>query len=397
MVAVDSTFNRRYLVNRVESHAEQQIVHRFSDLLAEAGGLRISRASSGQTKSGPDVILRAGSHRFAVEYKPSGATGPVAAAIEQLRRHATDSRELIPVVAVPYMGDVGRNICEKAGMNWIDLSGNAHLSATGLFVHVQGRPNLFKATGRPSDVFAPKSSRITRALLANWCSAWSVEELRSRTRLADASKRDEGLGIRALAKTAVMDPGFTSSVVDRLEAEGLIGGLHRKSDGRLDAVRATRPDLLLDAWRAEYKFFRHNVLQGHIPARSSDELLVELDRQLSSADIKHAATGLGAAWLFTHFATFRLVTFFVRERPESFLRDIGFREDARGANVWLVVPNDEGVFQEARTPRQYDRAASDDLSDIKCVHPVQVYVDLKDHPERAAEAAAELRDRLLGW
>jgi hypothetical protein len=47
--------------------------------------------------------------------------------------------------------------------------------------------------------------------------------------------------------------------------------------------------------------------------------------------------------------------------------------------------------------RKRAHPASDDLSDIKCVHPVQVYVDLKDHPERAAEAAAELRDRLLGW
>lgn len=357
----------------------------------------MSQPSSGQTESRPDLLLRAGSHRFAVEYKPSGAAGPVAAAIDQLRKYEAYSRELIPVVAVPYMGDVGRNICEKAGVNWIDLSGNAHLSAPGLLIHVQGRPNLFKAAGRPSDVFAPKSSRITRALLANWVSAWSVEGLERRTRLADASKRGEEPGIRALAKTVDMEPGFTSRVVARLEAEGLIQGLHRKSDRRLVAVRATKPGLLLDAWRADYKFFRHDVLQGHIPARSSAELLLELDQRLSSADIEHTATGLGAAWAFTHFATFRLATFYVRERPESLLRDIGFRADPRGSNVWLVVPNDEGVFQEARTPRQYDRGASDDLRDIKCVHPVQVYVDLKDHPERAAEAAEELRSRLLGW
>ena len=31
-----------------------------------------------------------------------------------------------------------------------------------------------------------------------------------------------------------------------------------------------------------------------------------------------------------------------------------------------------------------------------CVHPVQVYLDLKDHPERASEAADKLRTQHFG-
>ncbi len=128
----------------------------------------------------------------------------------------------------------------------------------------------------------------------------------------------------------------------------------------------------------------------------SEELLKSLNRSLKAADIEHAATGLGAAWLFTRFAAFRLVTFYVRERPEAFLREIGFREDSQGANVWLVIPNDEGVFRETKTAGDYS-GAKDVEGKIKCVHPVQAYVDLKQHPERSAEAAAELRQRVLGW
>jgi hypothetical protein len=52
--------------------------------------------------------------------------------------------------------------------------------------------------------------------------------------------------------------------------------------------------------------------------------------------------------------------------------------------VWLVVPNDEGVF---------DGAA--EREGVRCVHPVQAYLDLKDHPERSAEAAQQLRRKLL--
>jgi hypothetical protein len=45
---------------------------------------------------------------------------------------------------------------------------------------------------------------------------------------------------------------------------------------------------------------------------------------------------------------------------------LGFREDPRGANLWLVVANDAGVFQEARLS-----------TTMRCVHPVQAYLDLR--------------------
>jgi len=84
---------------------------------------------------------------------------------------------------------------------------------------------------------------------------------------------------------------------------------------------------------------------------------------------------------------FRLVIFFVPEEPsESLMKAAGFRPEERGANVWLVVPNDEGVFADASEQRG-----------VQCVHPVQAFLDLKGHPERAAEAATELRKRLLNW
>jgi hypothetical protein len=81
------------------------------------------------------------------------------------------------------------------------------------------------------------------------------------------------------------------------------------------------------------------------------------------------------------------VTFFVASRPDDGLLEmVGFREESRGANVWLVIPDDVGVFDGAG-----------DKQGISCVHPVQAYIDLLAQPERAKEAAAELRSRLLNW
>jgi len=59
-------------------------------------------------------------------------------------------------------------------------------------------------------------------------------------------------------------------------------------------------------------------------------------------------------------------------------------EIERGENFWLVQPNDAGVFD-----------GSEVRDGIFCVHPVQIYLDLKDHPERSTEAADELRKKLL--
>gem|GEM_PF-4192249 len=57
-----------------------------------------------------------------------------------------------------------------------------------------------------------------------------------------------------------------------------------------------------------------------------------------------------------------------------------------GAFVWLVFPRDEGVFHGVQ-----------EVDGVRCVHPVQVYVDLKGHPERADEAAEHLLREHLGW
>ena len=105
----------------------------------------------------------------------------------------------------------------------------------------------------------------------------------------------------------------------------------------------------------------------------------------AAASVEHAATGLAAAWQLTHFASFRIATFFLASAPSKELEEtLRFREGTQGANLWLAVPNDVGVFQGAES-----------REGLRCVHPVQVFVDLKSHPERAPEAAARLRTELL--
>lgn len=306
--------------------------------------------------AGADLVARVRGLTFAVEYKGEGGTAAVAHAIEQAKTYA--SRSAVPLVAVGYMGSVGRELCEQAGVGWLDLSGNAHIEAPGVLIHVEGKSNRFKRRGRPSTVFAPKSSRIVRHLLIH---------------------RDEPVTQRDLSRATNVGEGFTSRIVRRLEEDGFVT---RTESG---AVRVANGGLLLDAWAAAYDFSKHAVLRGHVAARSGEQLLQRVTEVVAKAAGTYAATGLGAAWQMTHFAAFRLVTFFLAEPPTSgLLTTLGWREEPRGANLWLVVPNDEGVFLGAA-----------EQAGVRCVNPVQAYLDLQAHPERAADAAKELRARLL--
>ena len=330
---------------------------------------------------GSSLRVSAAGHAFVLEPLSDASAGRVAVAASRLAAaRVARRRRSIPVVAVPFMGEAGASVCAAHGVSWFDLSGNARIVAPGLRVLIGGRENKFRRVGRPSTVFAPKTARVVRWLLAHAGTAVTQREL---------------------ARAVGLSEGFVSRIVSRLVDEEFVARLDGP-DGRgagrgegedFGAGRRGKPPIqlrdagvLLDAWRDAYRFTNHTIIRGHLPVRTSSELVGSIASALSRAGVEHAATGLAAAWLLDGFAGFRLATFFVdHEAPGELLAGLGFRDDPRGANVWLAIPNDAGVFSGA--------VARDG---IRCVHPVQAYVDLAAHPERASDAAEHLRASILG-
>lgn len=305
--------------------------------------------------------LAVGSTSFVVAWSRSGALAPIADAILRVRtaRHASSD---IPLVAAPYLGEAGRRRCADEGVGWFDLSGNASIRAPGLRIHVEGRPNRFVRRGRPSSPFAPKASRVARWLLMEYPVALRQVDLARRSHLSEA---------------------HTSKVVRRLNELSLV---EHVADGLL---RARDPSLLLDAWVEDYRFDQHHVRPGTIAARSGGDALERIARTFSGAPhdatASYAASGLAGAWLHDAFASFRLVTVFVRSMPsEEASSEMGFLDETRGANVWLVRPKDAGVFHGASRKQG-----------IMVTHPVQTYLDLSAQPERAVDAAEHLRHEVL--
>lgn len=119
---------------------EREARHRLPRLLAElleepeprleqAGPDDVSRA---------DLVMRDGSGRlWLFDVKDSSRPARVVRAAEQLSAYGGEG--VIPVLVVPFMSAAGAATAARVGLNWIDLSGNAHVRAGDLHWIVQGR------------------------------------------------------------------------------------------------------------------------------------------------------------------------------------------------------------------------------------------------------------------
>lgn len=341
---------------------EQRALKEIPELLA--GWLEIHDGSVKSRNPNPEseteLVYEARGNKFLIEWKGAGTLPLVRDAVTYLQQVAAKESGYILVVAVPFMGEGGKDFCLAENVSWLDLSGNAHIAAPNVVVHIEGKPNKFKNAGRPKNLFAPKSSRISRLLLTD---------------------PERALTQREIAGETGLNETLVGRVVRELEKNNL---LDRNSAG---AVKPSDPNLLLDAWHEPYRFDKHLILPKFAAYRTGNAALMNLAEILERNKIDYAATGLAGSWLASQFASFRLTTFYMSEMPsEKLLDDLKLVDQSTGANVWLVVPDDEGVFQGASI-----------RNGVSCVHPVQLYLDLKGHPERSKEAAAAIRDEYLNW
>lgn len=337
---------------------EKEAASRLPDLLGDWLGEPVMEILSNDIREGIEIDLsaRTANHALAVEVKASDDIGALERALARLRQIPSCTGE-IPLLVVPYMGPGARTWAREKRVSWADLSGNADIRAPNLRVFVAGNGNRYAHSGRPANAFAPKYARVSRVLLSDADRWWRQRDLCSETALSDAT---------------------VSRAVGNLKQADL---LETNSDG---AVRAREPSVLLDAWAQRYSFADHQVHRFQTVARTGHAALLSLAKKLSTTRTTWAATGLSAAYMWTQFADFRLTTLFVDQLPRD-TEALGLHRVERGENVWLVVPRDEGVF--------YEKVEQG----VWCAHPVQVYLDLLGHPERAAEAAARLRADLLHW
>ena len=238
----------------------------------------------------------------------------------------------------------------EAGLNYLDLTGNIRLSVSrpGLFIETEGAaadPNPPEKVGR--SLRGPKAGRVVRAL----CDF------------------PLPLAVSDLAMKAGVDISYASRLVDWLAREDLVT---RASRGPVEGIDRAR---MIRRWADDYSVLKSNTAGSFLDPRGIGNLL----RRLPTSRSRYAVTGSLAANRLAPVAPPRLAMVYV-EDPDSVASELGLTSTDTGANVMLLVPFDEVVFDRTRTDEG-----------VSYVAPSQTAVDLLTSPGRSpAEGEAVL-------
>lgn len=276
--------------------------------------------------------------------------------LSALRQHL---REGYPVAVAPYISPQSAALLRQNGCGYLDLSGNCHLAFDNVFIEKEGKPNLRPATRPLKTLFAPRATRVVRALLVEPQRPWHLEEL---------------------ARAVGVSLGHAHNVVKRLSDLEWVG---RAEASR---IRLAAPGELLNAWREEYTY-RVNGLHAYVSQEGVKRRLMEA--------IARYARAQGMAYAFTLHAGVSLVAPQVRVPtihcywagdPEPMARALGLQPVEGEGTVYLLTPYDPGVFY---APLQ--------KGGVTVVSLPQLYVDLYHHERRGREQAEKLRRDAIGY
>ena len=265
---------------------------------------------------------------------------------EQLRIIAADT---VPLVGAAYLSPRARQLLAEANVSYIDTTGNMRLqiSTPGLFISTTGADrDPWPRTGDLQSLKGRGASAAVRAIVEN----------------------SPPFGVRELANATRASAPTISRVLALMEREGIIERLERGPVLAVDWQAAIR------RWAQDYDQMRSNNATTFLEPRGTPVI----ERKLSSAEFRYAATGAFAAQRFDPIAPARTATLYVDDVTRTADR-LGLREMDMGANVILLEPFHQVVFDGI-----VERAG------LRCVSPSQLAVDLLTGPGREPSQAEEV-------
>ena len=231
-----------------------------------------------------------------------------------LRAQLQDFPEDDSMVVAPYLSPLVRERLVEAGLGFVDLTGNVRiaLSRPGLFIEANGADVNPVRSARPSrSLRGGKAGRIVRALI----------------------DREEPSGVRALAAITGVNPGYVSRIVALLDDQALI---ERSGRGRVVSVDWPR---LLERWSQDAPLSSRGTQTMCLEPRG----LAELTMRLHTSSLRYAVTGTLAVSELAPVAAAHLAVVYVDDARAA-VSTLDLRIAERGANVMLIEPEDEWVF-----------------------------------------------------
>jgi hypothetical protein len=248
------------------------------------------------------------------------------------------------------------DFCRQKRLAAVELNGRVYLRAEGLLVDRCTLPDRdFRFELEPRNIFVGKSARILRGLLTDRTRVWSQGELVGRTKAS---------------------PGLVSRIVRHLISQGYL----EKQSPREFRVRD--PLGLIDAWVKADDFNRRTTVARYTSFGGSP---MEIAQQLASwakeRSVPLAFTQWIAGWLRRPYTEPVVTSAYVARLPEAAtLERLGLRPVNDAGRVWLLQPDDEGVFLETQTSK-----------DLPLASDAQIYLDLQRTGLRGPDQAEALR------
>jgi hypothetical protein len=275
--------------------------------------------------------------------------------VQPLLYITAEARQRAPLVVVArYLSEGTRQRLRDGGVGYLDLTGNIQIAVSepGLYIETQGASEDPDREERPArSLRGAKAGRIVRALV----------------------DRRQPPGVREVAALTNIDAGYVSRVLALLDSEALITRVGR---GRMQSVDWPA---LLRRWAQEAPLESRSASLTCLEPRGLSALL----SRLSKSDERYVVTGGLAAAAFAPLAPPRLAAIWMCD-PTAAAERLRLRPAEAGANVLLLEPNDDAVFEGA-TQRE----------DIWYAAPSQVAADLLSSPGRGPAEGEELIQWML--
>ncbi len=307
----------------------------------------------------PDLIVGAkhGSkaYCFCVEIKRAGYPQYIRNAVSTLEGFKKSHPDCYPMVAVPLMGEQGKNICDKHNVGYLDTVGNVKIVTGGIFIEKERQgnkvPDFLKDETRGQSIFSPKASRITKCFLYEPKRKWIQKEIADKTGLSK---------------------GMVSRIVKRMINAGYL--IEEKNS----LILSNFDDLLSEWVEASIKS-REIVKRYYVWSQNPKQLMRLLSEKLGRNKVNYAFTQEAGAFLRAPFSTFEIVTLYIESLEKFPVVQLSAQEASKGFNVVLIEPKDDAILTQG-----VNRGG------MKVADDLQLYVDLMKNPLRGEKQAAHL-------
>jgi hypothetical protein len=372
----------RYFLNRKSIHIRKwamrpdknEIIEKLRTTGAQYAPLTIASIDSGSGREGDlgsDAVIEFGvadgpSFRALTEIVSAATPKAISQRCAQIKGILPRSGDpaLVPLIVAPYVPSKQADILARAGVSWLDLSGNMVIRASDrVYIERTGRPNQFPDTAPIKKVFQGTASLVGRALLL---------EPTGFTSLSQMVESIERRGARITVSTV-------SKVLRSLEEDLLVV----KSSRSISVIEPGRLlDKLAEGWAAS-RNRSTTVAQGFA--------LEDVDKVL-----RKLCSRLGSTYIFSGFYAAQLKGLAVSPEITMCVSDmIRFRETIESFGSDVCADEEFRNLSVIETKSQLPWFNAEMRSESRVVDDLQLYLEMTLATPRGPKVAESLRQRIL--